>query len=323
MRIQRASLRALLRLCLLATSLPARAEQEIRSPAEEDRIVERLEADPCTVVKEDGAGGGVTGARKLVLRFSDGEEILVKWKPVPGGMDGWNNSPRKEIAAYQVQRLFLDPADHVVPTTVLRCLELDAFTLTGSKVAPNVEGARCVLGEVEVWVHDAHIPDHIYDPELFERDSAYATHMADMNLLTYLIRHQDGRASNFLLANDPENRRVFSIDNGIAFGASLHNFFVKNWDTVRVPALRKKSVERLRTLPPGAFEPLAVVVELKRDEAGVLRPAARSPSRHPDEGIYLGDGALQLGLTAEEIADLGERRESLLEQVDAGRLRTF
>jgi hypothetical protein len=147
--------------------------------------------------------------------------------------------------------------------------------------------------------------------------------MADMNLLTYLIRHQDGRASNFLLANDPENRRVFSIDNGIAFGASLHNFFVKNWDTVRVPALRKKSVERLRALPPGAFARLAVVVEMKRDAEGVLRPARESPSRHPDEGIYLGDGVLQLGLRRSEIDDLADRRKALLDEVDASRLRTF
>jgi hypothetical protein len=314
---------AALALGLACFPLAARATDEVRSPAEEQRVVERLQSDPCVVVKDEGAGGGVTGARKLTLRFTDGEEIEIKWKPVPDGMDGWNNSPRKEVAAYEVQRLFLDPPDHVIPTTVLRCLPPEAYATAKRVVKPNVEGARCVLGEIEVWLHDVHIPEHIYDPDLFASDPVYAGHMADMNLLTYLIKHQDGRTNNFMLGNDPANRRVFSIDNGIAFGATLHNFFVKNWHELRVPALRKAVVERVRAAAPESFEKLAVVVEMKRDADGILQPAAKTPSRHPEEGIYIGDGALQLGLSREEIEELKQRREQLLRDVDAGKLATF
>lgn len=309
-------------LLLLLAPVPARATDG-RTPAEEDRIVSRLVNDTCSVVKASEAGGGVTGAQHLTLRFEDGEEIEVKWKPVPGGMDGWNNSPRKELAAYEIQRLFLDPPDHVVPTSGLRCLPPEAFATTGRTPKPNVEGMRCVLGVFEVWLSDVHHPDAIYDAALFASDPVYARHMADMNLLTYLIEHEDGRASNFFLGNDPANRRVFSVDNGISFGAPIHNFLVKNWNQIRVPALREASLARLRALPEDAFDGFAVVAEMKRDDAGVLRPVARQASREPEKGISLELGALQLGLTREEIGALTDRRKELLERVEAGEVETF
>ena len=319
MHTLRNGLGSLLCLGVFTVAASGLAASNIRSSAEEDRVVERLESDPAKVVKDQDAGGGVTGARRLTLRFEDGEEIEVKWKPVPGSMDGWNNSPRKELAAYEIQRWFLDPPDHVVPTSVMRCLPLESV---GAE-KPSLEGSTCVLGAMEVWVHDVHIPEKIYDPKLFARDPVYARHMADMNLVTYLIKHSDGRSNNFLLGNDPENRRVFSIDNGISFGAPVHNFFVKNWDTIRVPALRKESVDRLRAASPEDFEELAVVVEMKLGADGVWRNAPKTTRRNPKDGAFLEDGMLQLGLTRSEIEALIERRKDLLERVDEGEQKTF
>lgn len=314
---------AALAIGLVGFSFAGRAAEPIAGPTEEERVVQRLQSDPCVVVKDEAAGSGVTGAHKLTLRFTDGEDVEVKWKPVPAGLDGWNNSPRKDLAAYEVQRLFLDPANYVVPATVLRCLSPEEFKSAGRRVRPNVEDATCELGEIGLWLHGVHIPEHVYDPELFASDPVYAGHLADMNLLTYLIKHQDGRSGNFVLANDPANRRAYSIDNGIAFGARVHNFFVENWNELRVPALRAASIERLRAAPPESFDALAVVVELKRDANGALQPAAITPSRKPGDGIYLGDGVLQLGLDREEIEDLKERRKDLLEDVSAGKIETF
>ena len=58
---------------------------------------DRLEFD---VVSEEGAGAGVTGARKLTIRIPDhGQDINLKTKDFPSGLDGSNNSPRKELAA--------------------------------------------------------------------------------------------------------------------------------------------------------------------------------------------------------------------------------
>jgi len=62
------------------------------------------------------------GAKKLRLRFDDGVEINVKWKRAPAEAEGWNNSPRREIAACEVQKLFLEPDDYVVPVSVPRCI---------------------------------------------------------------------------------------------------------------------------------------------------------------------------------------------------------
>lgn len=311
---------------ILATGLllsgASHAAPALRSPAEEDRVVRRLESDPAEVVSDRPAGGGVTGARRIVVRFEDGEERELKWKPVPSGMDGANNSPRKEIAAYQIQRLVLDPPDHVIPTTVLRCIPLDAFS-GESRNSPTLEGSTCVLGVAEIWLEDVHVPEKLYDAARFRRDPVYAGHLADMNLVTYLIGHRDGRSNNFLMSNDPSNRRVFSIDNGISFDPMIFNYFVRNWHEIRVPALRRGPVERLRTLPPDALDRLQVLAEMARGEDGVLRHVPKQAPRAPDTGAFHDGRSLQLGLTRDEIEAVRERIDALLEEVDAGEQKLF
>ena len=305
---------------LLAGAAPATTA--LRTPAEEDRVVQRLESEPAKVVSDRPAGGGVTGARRLVVRFADGEEMELKWKPVPTGMDGANNSPRKEIAAYQLQRLLLDPADHVIPTTILRCMPLEAYDDVG-RPSPNPEDAGCVLGEAEIWLDDVHIPERVYDREIFRRDPVYAGHVADMNLVTYLIDHRDGRSNNFLMSNDPANRRVFSIDNGISFDPMIFNYFVRNWNEIRVPALRRAAVDRLRHLPPDALERLQVVAQMERGEGGVFLHVPRTVAREPAKGISFDGRSLQLGLTRKEIEKLRARIDALLEEVDSGDRKLF
>lgn len=306
----------------LAAADVARGSLDLRSGGEEDRLVTRLESSPVTVFSDQPVEGGVTGARRLALRFEDGVEIEVKWKPVPSGMDGFNHSPRKGIAAYQVQRLVLDPPDHPIPTTVLRCIPIESF---GDALRPesNPEGSACVLGEAELWLHDVHCPKRIYEPEHFARDPVYAGHVADLNLVTYLIDHRDGRSNNFLASNDPSGRRVYSIDNGIAFDPILFNYFVRNWNSIRVPALRRAPIERLRSLAPGALDSLAVGVEMRRGVDGIFRHAPRTAPRAPGAGVFFDGETLQLGLTASEIEHLRERIAELLEDVDGGDLRLF
>ena len=67
------------------------------------------------------------------------------------------------------------------------------------------------------------VPDSIFEPERFESDPQYAANLGRFNLLTYLVEHQDGRAGNFLVSEEPEDRRVFAVDNGIAFDAPVKN----------------------------------------------------------------------------------------------------
>jgi hypothetical protein len=265
------------------------------------------------------------GVLKLRVAFQpSGRELDVKWKKSPpGDADGWNNSPRKEIAAYQVQKWFLDPSDYVVPTMVVRCLPPQVYTAIAADEPSNLPGARCVAGAFVVWLEAVTVPKVLYEADRFRGDPLYSRHMADFNLLTYLVDHTDGREGNFLTSELESERRVFSIDNGVTFGAMVHNFMVPNWNTIRVPSLRKETIERLRKVGPSDYEALGVVAELRADADGVLRPAEPTPNRAPKKGARVADGWIQLGLEADEIAALRRRVEKLLADVDAGRIATF
>ena len=271
------------------------------------------------------AGGGVTGAYKLAL-YSEtlGRQFLAKWKEVPRGLESWNNSPRRELAAYQVQKLFLDPEDFVVPPSVLRCVPIDEYRAAIDKNAkPSIEGADCVLGNLSLWVENVTVPDVLYDEKRFATDANYAARIADFNLLTYLIDHKDGRRGNFLVSKDESDRRVFAIDNGISFDAWLFNYFVKNWNDVRVPALRKRSVDRLRAVDPRQVEALATVAELHVDESGILQSVDPGPALSRTKGVRQKDGVVQFGLMYDEIDDVFEEIAEIIDAVDDGELPVF
>jgi len=272
-----------------------------------------------------GDVGGVMGVRKLRVRFPDSDqELSLKWKRAPDGdADGWNNTPRKEIAAYALQKWFLDPADYVVPTIVARCIPLDLYTALDDEPEPNLRGSRCVMGVLVAWIENVGLDGPIYEEERFRNDAVYAHHMADFNLLTYLIEHEDGRRSNFLTSDDPARRAIFSIDNGVSFGAKIQNWFVPNWDKIRVPALRELTLERLREAAPSGLPALGVVAELRAGEDGVLRPVEPSANADPDRGSRGEPGWIQLGLTRQEIAGVERRVDRLLADVEAKRVALF
>ena len=291
-------------------------------PAELERL---LAYDDFTIRSVRGDVGGVMGVKKLKIVFPGREDWLaVKWKKAPSrDADGWNNTPRKEIAAYEIQKWFLDPADYVVPTTVVRCIPLEKYGMLDPTPKPNIRGTRCVLGTLVVWLEEVTVPEKLFDEERFASDARYAYHMANMNLLTYLIDHEDGRQGNFLVSEIESDRRVFSIDNGVSFGAKMKNFFVRNWDKIRVPALRRETIERLRRVTPEQIEALGVLAELRVDDSGILRPVPFSENANPRKGARVEPGWIQLGLTRGEIKDLRKRIERLLARVDAGSQPVF
>jgi hypothetical protein len=271
------------------------------------------------------AGGGVTGARKIALRSPDlGRQFLAKWKEAPRRFESWNNSPRRELAAYEVQKLFLDPEDFVVPPSVMRCAPLDEYQAVIDPAAePTVPGSRCVLGNLSLWMENVTVPKVLYDEKRFATDPNYAARMADFNLLTFLIDHNDGRRGNFLVSKDEADRRVFAIDNGISFDAWIWNYFVKNWNDLRVPALRKKSVDRLREVKPHQVEALAVLAELRLMPNGLLEPVEHGPPMSGKRGARFGRGVVQFGLMADEVDDVMEQIEEVLDAVDDGEMPVF
>ncbi|MEB2286249.1 MAG: serine hydrolase [Myxococcales bacterium] len=283
----------------------------------------KLALDDFEISEVKRAGAGVTGASRFTVRFADGRSMKVKWKPFPRPtLDGWNNSPRKEVAAYAIQRWIFDEDDYVVPTTVPRCIPVDVYRVL-KDAKPTLPGSRCVLGLFAAWMEDVAVADDLNDDidERVERDPHYGAHLADMNLLTYLIDHRDGRDGNFLISTDPEDPRVFSIDNGIAFEGFPWNFFVRNWNTLRVPWLRADPVARLRALPPEEVERLSTLFDMDVDAAGIFRLGRRTAPLDPAKGVRIARGKIQLGLTAGEIGRLQQRIAALLADVDAGRVR--
>jgi hypothetical protein len=289
-------------------------------------IAERLFARaPGELVALKHTPSGVAGAFKAEVVFpEDGRHVDVKWKEAPhGDMNGWNNNPRRELAAYVVQKWFLEPEDYVVPTTALRCVPIERYRRVVPAAKPTLAGTQCVLGELTLWLLHVTMPETLYDPRRFETDFDYAYHLSNFNVLTYLIAHRDGRASNFLVADDEANRRVFSIDNGISFGSLIYNFLVANWDVIRVPAIRRAVVERLRTLRREDIDELGILVELRADEEGILRPVAPGPNMDPDHGVRLAPGRVQMGLTRAELDALAHRIATLIHRVDGGELAVF
>jgi hypothetical protein len=156
---------------------------------------------------------------------------------------------------------------------------------------------------LSVWLRNVETPEVLFEPDRFERDPAYARHLADFNLLNYLIENGDMRGSNILASTDPSNRRVFSVDNGISFGEPIFNVFVPGWKELRVPALPRSAVARLRR--------------------GVRREARPRAPLDPDRGSRFRDGVLQLGLTQHETEALWRRVESLLAVVREERIPVF
>jgi hypothetical protein len=301
------------------------------SPERAERILGEtpLDDENIEVVSVESAGAGVTGAQADEVRFIQADaQLKLKWKLFPPDkLDGGNNSPRRELAAYEVQKLFLDPEDYVVPTSVARCIPMEIFLRRNPGGKASVEGTQCALGLISLWLKGVEVPDVLYDGEAFRADPTYAYFMSNFNILTYLIGHKDGRPGNFLTAKDPKRRQVFAVDNGVAFdipyGGIYFNWFVPNWNTIRIPAVRKDSVERLRKLRRADLDRLGVLVQFEKNADGLLENVAPGANLDAGEPVRIQGGTVQLGLKDDEIDDVWEHIQDLLKDVDKGKIGTF
>ena len=275
--------------------------------------------------KVERTARGTTGALVLINHDTvSGKDIKWKFKKnVPGWVDSFNTSPRKEIAAYNVQKFFLDPEDYVVPTALPVCIPRDRFMKRGGYAAATLEGTDCVLGLASIWMKDVTVPDTLYDESRFLQDSTYAYYMSNFNLLTYLVEHRDARVGQFLVSKDDKRRQVFSIDNGISFGFWPYNFFIVQWEKIHVPALRKNSIERLRKIQRQDLDFLGVITQLELDDKGILRPKPVGENLDPKVGAKYTDGTVQYGLSKSEIDAVWDRIQNVIAEVDAGNIQVF
>jgi hypothetical protein len=203
----------------------------------------------------------------------------------------------------------------------MRAVPLDWLRQHDPIASPTFREAESVLLVVQYWLSGV-TPDDFWEKDRLERDSVYARHLADFNILTYLIRHNDSNTGNFLISQNVSDPRVFSVDNGLAFRSERSNrgFY---WRDLRVDRLPRATVDRLRTITREQLEQrLATLAQYEvRDDRLVAVAAGESTDRN--RGVRMKNGILQLGLTNGEIGDVMGRIESLLKRVDEGKITTF
>jgi len=277
-----------------------------------------LRAGDYTITDAAISPSGLTAPYKLRLRLPDGTTISAKFKRAPDDLDAFNNSPRREIAAYEVQKLFLTPDEYVVPPTVLTCLPMARVRDLMPKLHPH-EHVDCAIGVMAYWIEGLS-GEGVLDERDFNSDPRYRDNLGKLNILTVLIGHQDSIGKNVYRAKDPANPRLFSVDNGLAFGAMGDNpirFFSSAWSQVRVDVLPVKTVERLRKIEPAEIERLRVVAQLERRGNTYVGVPPSEPIAGK-EGVRREGNIIQLGLTPEEVTNVNLRLVKLLGQIGAG-----
>ncbi|UCC71613.1 MAG: hypothetical protein JSV86_14670 [Gemmatimonadota bacterium] len=253
-----------------------------------------------------------------VLRFPGKVAMRVKWAAAPKRGDSFNNRPRFELAAYELQKLFLDEDDYVVPPTVARAIPLEDYPRTRS-VDPTFDTSS-VLVLMQYWLSNV-TPDGIYDRDRLNSDSVYARHFGNLNILTYLIRHADANFGNFLLSTEPTNPRLFAVDNGVSFGDISDR--PDDWRRLRTDRLPRAAVERLRGITEEDLQQaLGVMIQYEIRE-GRLVEVEPTENRNPGRGAHKQDDVVQMGLTSREIRGVYGRLEDLLRDVDRGRIEVF
>lgn len=249
-----------------------------------------------------------------VLSYPDCMPIRVKWAAAPRSGDSFNNRPRCEIAVYELQKLFLDEGDYVVPPTVARAVPLDEYPREHAVIS-TFSGTGAVVVLMQYWLSNVSGAD-LYDEDRLERDSVYARHLADLNVLTYLVRHADAGPGNLLISTVEGNPRLFAVDNGVTFGEICNR--PDDWRNMRVDRLPRGTVERLRAISEEELHrALGVLVqfEVRNGRLVQVEPTANLDA---SGGVRRVDGVIQMGLTGGEIEDVYERLQDLLKDIDEG-----
>ncbi len=297
-----------------------------------DVLAKKLRYEPFSIITAKFTKGGSTSAMRLKVQFRDCSVVQVKWRAAPKSLEAYNNSPRKELAAYAIQALFLEPKDYVVPVTVAACIPVEELAKTGAKATPQIAGTHCVLGTLAVWLTNVKVVDRMLDRQRFEQSvkqgelDGYARHFANVNLFAYLISHRDGRRGNFLISNQPQSSRVFAIDNGLAFsGLGNPRPFIPIWRRLKVDKFPRATIARLQKLTTEQlYRQLETVLEFALERDGRVRPATHfSANLNPHQGVRINAQMAQAGLTHKEIAKIEHRLRKFLQRLDRQEIQLF
>jgi hypothetical protein len=316
--------RGLVTVVLLAGTVHSAVAQDSNITLPVPELERMVTSGPFTItsaeISRPKAKGDIT--LKADVSFDGQAPIRVKLRKAEPGADTFNNVPRYDLAAYDLQSLFLDPADYVVPPTALRFVPIDEFRKYSKDVERTFSGADEVLCVIQYWLQDVKVVADVYDPALFASDPVYARHVGQMNILTDLIDHGDSNVGNFLISRAPEAARVYSVDNGVAF-ASGESDRGRLWAELRVDRLPADAVERLRQVTFATLQDrLGVIAQWElHDGQFVAVPAGTNLG--PRRGVRRDGATVQMGLKSSEIDLVWKNLQRLLQQVDSGRVKTF
>jgi hypothetical protein len=315
-RIEGAMIAAVL---LLVAATAGAQDANITQPiADLERI---LAAEPLVIkdaaISRPKAKGDIT--LKADVAFGDAPPMQVKLRKAEPGADSFNNVPRYDLAAYELQKLFLDPPEYVVPPTALRMVPLADFAKYSPGVEKTFPPADQVLAVAQYWLSDIKVVADVYDPALFATDPVYARHIGQLNVLTYLIEHRDSNAGNFLIGRAERGARVFSVDHGVAF-ASIDSDRGELWKDLRVTQLPADTIAHLRAITPAMLESHLGVLAQWRKQDGRFVAVPPGPNLAPKRGVRRSGDQLQMGLTSMEIQSINRLLVRLLQRVDRGEI---
>jgi len=319
-----ASLTLQTRLCMEGESPPS-----CRAP----RQIESLLSVAPTLVGMADAPGGSQGAKILTLSAmgARGRVVFrVKWRAQSTA--DLINEPRKELAAYAVQKLFLSDQELVAPPTAAICLPLADYRRFDRAAAPTFEHIDCVLGFASYWLEGAedleaaqksgltHHSAGLLDRQLFEADPVYRSSVSNANVFTYLINHGDAHENQFMIEQTARGLRTYVVDNSIAF-LSIKNPMMlvrEDWSRIQIPSIPQRLVARLKALTVAQLRALSSIVELEQRE-GQLVPSSPNLEPIPSDGHAMSwqGSRLRIGLSNREIELVAARIRELLERPEA------
>jgi hypothetical protein len=319
-----ALLRVTLALVVTGAAAPALQAQDTNIMVPTPLIEKRLSKDTFLVMSTRGSRRPNDRTQRVIVAFEDSSAMEVKFAVFAPNGEAFNNNPRYEIAAYELQKMFLDEPLYVVPPTLARAFNLDWYKTTFDPgVKPTFGKTTSVLATLQYWLGSVtNDTMQVFNPKRFDVDTAYARRLGNLNLLTYLIKHNDANLGNILISTNPTNPRLFSVDNGVAF-AGEESDRGTIWRELRVSKVPASTIERLRTLTREDLDRVLGVLAEWEIKDGVFVPTEKTENSSRGRGVRKTDTRLQIGLTRLEIDGVDQRLKQLLRRVESGRLKTF
>ncbi len=322
MRVAGVVLGALLATAHAHTAAATEADPNIPEPIEQ--LEQMLGSEPFEIVSAEisrpKAKGDIT--LKAEVAFGGHAPLTVKLRKAEPGAESFNNIPRYDLAAYELQKLLMGPSEYVVPPTALRMVARPDFAKYSPGVRPTFRGSDEVLGVIQYWLHDIKVVDDVLIPASLGSDPVYARHIGQLNVFTFLIQHGDSNVGNFLISRTEPGPRVFSIDHGVAFGQNESDRG-ELWKQMRVDRLPADTVQALRELTLDKLDSqLGVLIQWELRD-GHLIEVTPGGNLDRNRGVRDRGDVVQMGLTRQEIKTLWRQVGRLLKRVDKGELKTF